>query len=128
MRLSVNKCNLFRTEMVKRQGGRCAICKVKFSKSQVPCQDHDHSTGHLRGALCRVCNRAEGKIRTAALACKRDGTTDDWLTAYVEYMVHYSEPKTKALHHSHRTKREKMDAANRKAREKRAKAKAKALL
>lgn len=45
------------TDFLKRQGGRCAICRTKISK---PLLDHDHEKGTLRGALCRTCNLGLG--------------------------------------------------------------------
>ena len=40
-------------KMYKLQGGRCAICKLKFD---ILCLDHSHSTNKNRGLLCRKCN------------------------------------------------------------------------
>lgn len=37
---------------------RCAICGLRSSDLV---EDHDHSTGMVRGKLCRGCNAAEGK-------------------------------------------------------------------
>lgn len=40
--------------LVQRYGGRCWICRT----NPVDCVDHDHETGAVRGALCRICNMA----------------------------------------------------------------------
>ncbi len=42
------------------QNNKCAICKSNFSKRNVPCIDHDHNTGQIRGILCRKCNLGLG--------------------------------------------------------------------
>jgi hypothetical protein len=41
-------------EMVAKYDGQCWICR----KAPAKCVDHDHDTGRVRGALCRVCNMA----------------------------------------------------------------------
>lgn len=50
--------------MLKSQGGCCAICRVsvivKRHGARAACVDHDHSTGAVRGILCRRCNSALG--------------------------------------------------------------------
>lgn len=53
-------------EMVREQGGRCAICgevprrwnkrPVKYIEPLAFDVDHDHRTGRVRGLLCSVCN------------------------------------------------------------------------
>ena len=37
--------------------GHCPICTRVWSDTVVPCIDHDHKTGKVRGLLCRYCNR-----------------------------------------------------------------------
>lgn len=41
-------------EMVKKQRGKCAICKKK--PKPWFCVDHNHKTGKVRGLLCPRCN------------------------------------------------------------------------
>lgn len=43
------------------QGGCCAICKTHQDKLKVPlCVDHCHTTGKVRGLLCKRCNSGIG--------------------------------------------------------------------
>jgi hypothetical protein len=42
-------------ELLRRQGGRCAICRAK-PKSKRLAVDHDHKSGAVRGLLCSRCN------------------------------------------------------------------------
>lgn len=41
--------------LLKRQGGKCAICRGK-PKSKRLAVDHDHDSGEVRGLLCSRCN------------------------------------------------------------------------
>ena len=47
----------------KKQRGRCAICRRKFSGPKNPHVDHCHKTGVFRGILCAFCNIALGMFR-----------------------------------------------------------------
>jgi len=38
--------------LAARHDGLCWICRTQ----KATCVDHDHKTGQVRGALCRVCN------------------------------------------------------------------------
>ena len=42
------------------QGNVCAICS---NRRKSMCVDHDHSTGAVRGILCRSCNALLGQIQ-----------------------------------------------------------------
>lgn len=54
-------------EMYKRQDGCCAICRVAMTwhgrKPTSACVDHCHTTGLVRGLLCRLCNTGLGGFR-----------------------------------------------------------------
>ena len=51
-------------EMLDQQNGACAICKVPETEQfkSVLHVDHCHSTGAVRGLLCRGCNHMLGAI------------------------------------------------------------------
>ena len=49
-------------EMLRTQGGVCAICKKTPASANATHVDHDHKTGRIRGILCNVCNWYLGKI------------------------------------------------------------------
>lgn len=46
--------------MLADQQGNCLICGETMVKPYV---DHDHSTGKVRGLLCRACNLGLGLFR-----------------------------------------------------------------
>lgn len=51
--------------ILEAQGNRCLVCKSEFSREHRPHVDHCHSTGRIRGLLCRMCNGAEGFLKTS---------------------------------------------------------------
>lgn len=62
-----NKYGVTREEyiaLLETQGGLCAICGV--AQSDQPAKnflvDHDHTTGAVRGLLCRRCNSGLGQF------------------------------------------------------------------
>jgi hypothetical protein len=64
------------------QGGRCAACRTPLvERAKGTHLDHDHSTGALRGILCRDCNTAAGllkddwrRVRALSQYLRRGGT------------------------------------------------------
>ena len=50
-------------DLMERQGGRCAICRRAETGGWDLAVDHDHSTGRVRGLLCRRCNVGIGLMR-----------------------------------------------------------------
>lgn len=52
-------------EMLKSQGGGCAICGYsdRSDPKFFPAVDHCHSAGHVRGLLCMNCNQGLGKFK-----------------------------------------------------------------
>lgn len=46
------------------QDRACAVCRCNLdAKGVVPCVDHDHNTGDVRGVLCRACNTGLGLFK-----------------------------------------------------------------
>jgi hypothetical protein len=71
--------------MLDKQGGKCAICR-RFPGKQHLQIDHNHTTGAVRGLLCRTCNAGLGQF------------FDDQaiLQSAILYLGFYDQPQTKA--------------------------------
>ncbi len=50
-------------QMLKSQGGVCALCKSTCRTGKALAVDHDHATGKVRGLLCSSCNLGIGKLK-----------------------------------------------------------------
>lgn len=50
-------------EMLRQQNGVCAICHNPPDKHEKLVVDHNHTTGHIRGLLCKHCNWGLGNFK-----------------------------------------------------------------
>ena len=120
-RLTYSAVPAYRSAILQKQGGKCALCK---RKPAVPCLDHCHSTGVNRGVLCRGCNALLGKIENDAA---RNGLSMPTLLSYLAavpgYLVAGQRGGLGTLHPTFKTEEEKRLARNAKARKARAKKK-----
>jgi hypothetical protein len=58
-------------ELLRVQRNVCAICQKPFGSGSPPCVDHDHTTGQVRGLLCRKCNTAIGSLQESSTNAER---------------------------------------------------------
>ncbi len=49
--------------LLVKQNGACAVCRDACDSGMRLAVDHDHSTGRIRGLLCRRCNQGIGVMR-----------------------------------------------------------------
>ena len=52
-------------DLIREQGGACAICRRPFERT--PHLDHDHETKQIRGVLCNGCNSGLGMFGDSVL-------------------------------------------------------------
>lgn len=103
----------------KRQNFTCAMCTTTLTIS-TGCLDHDHSTGMVRGVLCRNCNGIEGKIKNLVTRGRRGMAHEDYLGQVLRYWIRHKTDQTGLLYPSHLTTDEKRIKTNAKARKVRA--------
>ena len=63
--------------LLKKQNGVCAICKHICTTGKNLSVDHNHSTGKVRGLLCRRCNLVLGSI---------EEVKETYLSTMLEYL------------------------------------------
>lgn len=56
--LTLEQYDAFKAERFQKYGGKCEICRVRDQWAL----DHCHTTGTIRGMLCRMCNVALGSV------------------------------------------------------------------
>ena len=100
-RLTNLEVSAYRAKLVSKQGGRCVLCgnTITGKVRGGAVLDHDHKTGVIRAALCRVCNSGEGKVLQAAI--RYSGGADQargWLERIVKYYALHEEHQTQYLY------------------------------
>jgi transcription elongation factor Elf1 len=106
-RLKSSEVKVVREELLDQQGGMCSVCG---KKPVVPCLDHDHKTGAIRGVLCSGCNAYEGKISK----WKHFAQVDDlptWLENLATYYREHQTSQTDLIHPTFFDKEEKLQRA-----------------
>lgn len=118
-RIKRKELDNIKTVLLEEQGYRCPICGMFLMDYPMRdiCVDHDHTTGVIRAALCRNCNRSEGKIKTLATCSKRNRSILEWLKSLVAYWEHHLIPRTSWIHYTHKTEEEKKEKRRAYARE-----------
>lgn len=58
-------------KLLQAQDKKCAVCLQKFSKLKKPNVDHCHTSGKVRGLLCRECNLGLGNLHDSVVALRR---------------------------------------------------------
>lgn len=101
-------------KLAKEQDGLCPLCNrgLDFTLkgvtgNSVVC-DHSHVTGHIRGALHRGCNGAEGRVvnavgRWAGIGMDNTEEIANWLERLVNYL---RKPPSDLLYYTVRTPEE----------------------
>lgn len=107
----------YRARRLAEQGGVCELCG---DKPAVPCLDHCHKEGHVRGVLCRGCNAMLGKLENNRLrnGLGNPGKWARFLSNIVPYLHRHA--MGTVLHPTFKTDDEKRLARNAKARKTRA--------
>lgn len=49
--------------LLKKQGGRCAVCRTKRPGGRGWHTEHDHQVGGVRGITCGLCNVGMGNLK-----------------------------------------------------------------
>ena len=110
-----------RARILADQSGLCLLCK---RKPKVPCLDHCHKDGFIRGVLCRGCNALLGKLENnrARYGLSDEVAFNNFLRGVLPYL-YASATKYQLIHPTFKTEDEKRLARNAKARKARAAAK-----
>jgi hypothetical protein len=83
-KLKTVEIKAFREKQIKKQKGICPLCKEELLPKDATL-DHCHETGHVRQALHRSCNSAEGRILMWAGRRSRGDSAPDFLRNLLRY-------------------------------------------
>lgn len=103
-----------RESFMALQDQKCALCGEPFGTYKVHL-DHDHITGHVRGALHGHCNLLVGKLESP-LNRKH---IDVFLRGVLPYLTSHRNDPNPLLHPKHLTADEKKERIKRRAKRKR---------
>jgi len=105
MRITNKTIPTIRTLLLESQGYKCAICQLDLKEEQPSNQhvDHNHTTGKIRGVLCRSCNLLEGNIQHffTRVGHTKKGTD---IHLFLRELSTYLGQETIYEHPSHKTK------------------------
>lgn len=109
-----------REQLLRAQKGVCAICNQKIIGSDRAVLDHDHDTGFIRGVLHASCNGIEGRMKALGHRSHKGVVSADYIIGLGKYLEAHRKPRLNAWHPSFKSPQQKRDAANAKARARRA--------
>ena len=101
-KLKQTEIKKIRDRFYRQQDGMCPLCDREMEDFVL---DHDHSTGHCRSTLCRLCNSLEGKIENWI---RRYGKGVDRVL-FIKNLIQYWEKdySRNPLHYKHKTETDK---------------------
>ena len=102
MQIKTRDVERYRKMYAAKQRYICPMCGKSLA-GDVTALDHDHSTGELRGTLCRPCNRAEGKVMAGAhymMKVTHLAKVDylKWLKGLVAYLEYHKKNPSGIVH------------------------------
>ena len=89
---------VIRNKMILDQNGLCLLCEHELDN---PSLDHSHTSGMVRGVLCRGCNAFLGKLENSM---KINRITEDKLINILKNIPGYRANETDMIHPIHTSK------------------------
>jgi hypothetical protein len=112
-RLATREVSIIRLAQQQAQSNRCTICQSGFTTKAPfdPVLDHCHTSGAVRGTLCRACNSLLGKVENNQA---RFGVRElsAFLHGAAKYLQTHKVNITGLIHPTHKTDEEKRIATN----------------
>ena len=91
-------------DLLEKQDNKCPICGRDLSSvlTRNICIDHDHSTGMIRGALCRNCNGIEGKINNLVKRVYQRPTASVLFQRLLDYWKWHKDNPSGLIYHTYK--------------------------